>query len=534
MTNKAKSVDEWLDSVDYGYLDNYVPSEFALKFMNYIKLVNGAQGESNKTPPMHLAMIDKLASPDKYIVNLVFRGSGKTSIFGEYLFPFIAIFRSSPYLGDVDGAIYISDSMENGAKSLRKNMEHRYNNSEFLQTQLPIAKFTDNYIEFTNQKGQQFGVKLFGATTGIRGTKIFGKRPVLCVLDDLISDEASKSKTVMNAIKDTVYKGINYALDPKNRKIIFNGTPFNKEDIIIEAVESGGWSVNVYPVCEQFPCAEKDFKGAWEDRFSYSLIKEQYDLAVSTGKGAAFYQELMLRINSADERLVQDEEIRWYSRIDLLQNRGNFNFYITTDFATSAKQTADFSVISVWAYNNNGDWFWVDGICEKQTMDKNIDNLFTLVQQYKPQAVGIEVTGQQGAFIQWLQKEQMTRNIWFRFASNQSGNSAGIRPTTDKLTRFNMVVPWFKSGKFYFPKEAEKTVAIGEMLQEISLATKNGIKGHDDCIDTISQLVYMNPWKPSVEAEPVKRDNSSYGGMWDFSDIESETPYETGLDSYII
>ena len=528
MTDKAKSVDEWLDSVDYGYLDNYVPSEFALKFMNYIKLVNGAQGESNKTPPMHLAMIDKLASPDKYIVNLVFRGSGKTSIFGEYLFPFIAIFRSIPYLGDVDGAIYISDSMENGAKSLRKNMEHRYNNSEFLQTQLPIAKFTDNYIEFTNQKGQQFGVKLFGATTGIRGTKIFGKRPVLCVLDDLISDEASKSKTVMNAIKDTVYKGINYALDPKNRKIIFNGTPFNKEDIIIEAVESGGWSVNVYPVCEQFPCAEKDFKGAWEDRFSYSLIKEQYDLAVSTGKGAAFYQELMLRINSADDRLIQDDEIRWYSRIELLENRSNFNVYITTDFATSAKQTADFSVISVWAYNNNGDWFWVDGICAKQTMDKSIDDLFRLVQEYQPASVGIEVTGQQGAFLQWISKEMMSRNIWFNFASTK--NTPGIRPTTDKLTRFNLMVPLFKAGKMYFPNEMKDTAIMKEFMQQISLSTRDGIKGHDDCIDTISMLTYMNAWKPSFATPVLKQDNIQKG-LWEFKDT---SPESDAYDSYIV
>ena len=728
-----QSVDNWLDSVNYEELNNYTPSEFALQFMNFIKLVNGVEGESNKTPPMHLKMLDKLTSKEKYVVNLVFRGSGKTSIFAEYLFPYVACFHKLPCLGDISGAIYVSDSIDNGVKSLRKNLEFRYNHSDFLQNYLPKVSFTDTYIEFTNQKGQMFGLKLFGATTGLRGTKIFGKRPTLChvkgttvftdmgkhlvedyylkgpsrylkgidvycagfihketvtpehryfigstiktrnkkylennktksitkleyinprwveakdisinkllghqqvqndyicerlelpyhirntrtkeklttfpngitslvhkqyeirlsqnvskvlgiqitekksnevfikdgyiwrkikeiklsdkeqefipiqtpdhtyntyfgishncVMDDLISDEASKSKVVMQAIKDTVYKGVNYALDPTKRKIIFNGTPFNKEDIMIEAVESGGWDVNVYPVCEKFPCTKEEFKGAWEDRFPYDSILEQYEMNKATGKLPAFYQELMLRINSADDRLVQDDEIRWYSRIELLENRSNFNIYITTDFATSAKQTADFSVISVWAYNNNGDWFWVDGICAKQTMDKNIDDLFRLVQEYQPASVGIEVTGQQGAFLQWISKEMMSRNIWFNFASTK--NTPGIRPTTDKLTRFNLMVPLFKAGKMYFPNEMKDTAIMKEFMQQISLSTRDGIKGHDDCIDTISMLTYMNAWKPSLATPVLKQDNIQKG-LWEFKDT---SPESGAYDSYIV
>ena len=424
-----------------------------------------------------------------------------TTIFMEYFTLYLAVFHEIPGFGPVDGMIYVSDSMENGAKSARKNIEFRYERSEFLKKYITKAKFTDAYLEFENIKGEKMGVKLFGATTGLRGTKIFGKRPVLCILDDLISDEASKSKTVMTLIKDTVYKGVNYALDPTRHKIIFNGTPFNKEDIIIEAVESGAWDVNVWPVCEHFPCTREEFQGAWSDRFTYDYIQDQYQTALKTGKLAAFYQELMLRISSDDERLVQDSEIRWYDRPELLKNKHNFNFYITTDFATSAKETADYSVISVWAYNANKDWFWVDGICEKQTMDKNIDALFKLVQQYHPQAVGVEITGQQGGFIPWLQREMMTRNIWFNFATTKG--TPGIRPTTDKLTRFNLVVPWFKAGKIYFPEQMKASNIMGIFMQQIKLCTINGIKGHDDCVDTISMLGYLTPWEPNENASKI-------------------------------
>lgn len=525
-----KELDEWLDDVDYEVLDSseYVPSEFALMMMNFIKLVNGEEGESHKTPPVHLKMLDKVVSGNGYIANLCFRGAAKTTLFGEYLFPMVAMFGEIPGFGEVDGAIYISDSMENGVKSLRKNMEFRYINSDFLQEWLPKATFTDNYIEFVNKNGHRFGLKMFGAKTGLRGTKIFGKRPVLCVMDDLVSDDDSKSNAAMIAIKDTVYKGVNHALDPTRRKVIFNGTPFNKDDILIEAVESGAWDVNVWPVCEQFPCKREDFRGAWPDRFSYDYVKEQYEMADKTGKMPAFQQELMLRISSEEERLVQDGELRWYSRVKLLQNKGAFNFYITTDFATSSKQTADDSVISVWAYNANSDWFWVDGICEKQTMDKTVDDLFRMIQQYKPQSVGIEITGQQGGFISWLQQEMMSRNIWFNFASSEKSNTPGIRPIIDKLSRFNLVVPWFKAGKMYFPEEMRLSAIMGKFTGQIRLATISGLKGKDDCIDTISMLSYLKPWKP---AEGSVAEPNITESIWGQEDVIDEPG---GYDSYTV
>ena len=499
MKLKTQELDVWLDEVDYKWLNSqaYLPSEFALVFMNFIKLVNGVAGEDHKTPPVHLAMLDKVATGGSYIANLCFRGAAKTTLFMEYLCLYIAVFGNLPGLGELSGMIYVSDSMENGVASARKNIEFRYNNSEFLQDWIPYARFTDKYIEFQNKDGHRLGIKMFGAKTGIRGTKIFGKRPPLAVLDDLVSDDDSKSKVAMEAIKDTVYKGINHALDPTRRKVIFNGTPFGKEDIMVEAVESGAWDVNVWPVCERFPCSREDFVGAWEDRFTHDYVLEHYEMSVKTGKLSAFLQELMLRITSEEERLVQDAEIRWYPRAKLLETKSAFNFYITSDIATSIKTTAYFSNISVWAYNAQGDWFWVDGIHKRQTIDKTWNDLFRLVQQYRPQAVGIEVTGQQQAYIKLLQGEMLIRNIWFNFASSEKSGEPGIRPITDKLSRFNVVVPWFKAGKMYFPEEMKMSEIMGYCMSQLKLVTQSGIKGKDDFIDSISMLGYLTAWKPS-------------------------------------
>lgn len=532
---KSKTVDDYLSEVSYSWLNSkeYVPTKFALSFMNFIKLVNGGQGEESKTPPMHLKMLDTVANRKRdHLVNLVFRGGAKSTLFGEYFFLYLAVFHELPGLKDVQLGMYVADSMENGAKSLRRNMEYRYYASPFLMDVLPYAKFTDTEIEFKNSDGKPFNLRLFGATTGLRGTKRYGKRPQIVVADDLISDEAAKSKVVMTLIKDTIYNGIEHALDPKKRLFIFNGTPFNSEDPIIEAVESGAWEVNVYPICERFPCELNEFNGAWEDRFDYNYINNQYQLLKTTGHVNSFYQELMLQISADDMRLVRDEDIRWFSVKTLLKNKSNFNFYITTDFATSTKNSADWSVISVWAVNSNGDFFWVDGICSKQAMDKNVDDLFSLVQKYRPiMEVGVETTGQQGAFISWLSKEMMERNIWFNFATSDSKSRVpGIRPVADKLTRFNVVLPWFKAGKMYFPEELRDGTAMTELLQELRLTTYDGIKGHDDFIDTISQLAYLKIIKPSEDTEINATISDEDNRVWMFGSQKEEA---SSLDSYL-
>lgn len=527
-----KSVDDWLNDVDYGDInegDDYIPSTFALNYVNFIKMVNGGQGETHKTPVVHLKMLDQLAGKKVRLANLCSRGIAKTTLFCEYLILYLAMFGEIEDFGEITGMIYVSDSMDNGVKSARKNIEFRYNNSEFLQHWVPKAVFTDAYLEFENREGKKLGVKMFGAKTGLRGTKIFGRRPVLAVLDDLVSDEDATSKAAMETIKNTVYKGVDYALDPTRRKIVFNGTPFNKNDILYEAVESGGWYVNVWPICDKFPCTREEFRGAWEDRFSYDYVKEQYDMSVATGKVAAFMQELMLRISSEEERLVQDSEIQWYDRAALLRNRYKFNYYITTDIGVSEKTTADPSVISVWAYNNVGDWYLVNAIRKQQLLDKTVDQLFEQVVLWSPMSVGIEVTGQQAGFIPWLQREMLNRNTYFNLASWANGNKPGIRPSTSKLKRFTEVVPLFKMRKIYFPDELRADPVMGAFVEEISLATIQALKAkNDDCLDTISMLILMNAVKPSMEAAEKVLEHSGIYGM------REEESLDSALNGYLV
>lgn len=523
-------VEDYLNNINYNIDPDYVPSSFALEFVTFIKLVNGLQGEEHKTPLVHYHMLDTITRGGTRIINLCHRGMAKTTVMGEYLFLYCAVYGELPGVGKVTLALYVSDSIENGVKNMRKNLEFRYDNSDFLKQYIPEARFTDIRWEFNNIDGKTFIVKGYGAKTGVRGAKEMGTRPQLAVLDDLISDEDARSATVISAVEDTVYKAVNYALHPSNNMIIWSGTPFNAKDPLYKAVESGAWGVNVFPVCEVFPCSEEDFRGSWPDRFPYSYVRKQYDEAKMLGKVETFNQELMLRIISDEDRLIQDSDINWFKLDSVLKNKGRFNFYITTDFATSIKQSADFSVVSVWAYNNAGDWLWVDGVVKRQDVANTIDDVFKYAQMYRVQGVGIEVSGQQQGFVSWVQEQMLARNIFFPLVSDGNENKPGIRPNTNKMVRFNVVVPLFKARKIYFPLERKNEPAMIEAMLELGLATSSGFRSkHDDFIDTVSMLALMKPWRPSEEAELIE--DKKHGGMWE---IDAEDDILGRRDSYIV
>jgi len=855
---EKKTVEEWLREVKYTNDPTYTPSEFAMEFVVFIKLVNGSTGEEHKTPSLHYKMLDKIDGSKENIVNMVHRGGAKTAVFGEYLILYLALYNKISGFGKIPLGIYVSDSIENGVKNMRKNLEFRWNNSDFLKKYVPKARFTDTRWEFVNLNGVttvfkgygakalsldsilytqdgittieecSIGDKIFGAdgklttitkksevfhrdmykivledgrelkvsdehinsvvqkvdynnkakyvkrdlythelvkeklfhttireqqdrpdcvsndrllfienckplvyskkefpldpytlglllgdgsmkkndscvlnahiddmafyktkipyqlgtpyidkrngtaesisikkisqiardldivkhrdlkripniymfgsikqrldllsglldingttskrgrisfisnskgliddvssltrslggtakkqnmnkkvfrvelwinynpfklkrkaarfkkrtkelvaivsidkieaepsqciavdndehqfisneyfrthNTGVRGAKEMGQRPYLAILDDLISDEDARSDTVISSVEDTVYKAIDYALHPTRRKTIWSGTPFNASDPLYKAVESGAWYANVFPVCEKFPCRKEEFRGSWEDRFGYDFVIKQYIKAKKTGKLDSFYQEMMLQIASEDDRLLKADEIVF---LDFEQGkRKEYNYYICTDFATSEKATADFSVISVWAVDKDRKKILVDGICKKQLMSENIKDLFSLVKKYKPFTVTIEVTGQQKGFVSWIKERKIEESIYFAIQE--------IRPTNKKFGRFLDVLPEFKLNRIAFSNSLDK-VFKEETKDELSSITSKKITSrHDDVIDTISCLIDLDIVYP-VDGlfdvtEPTRYDNIVFGSNADDNarDIFSE------------
>ena len=558
-TNRPITVDQHLDSIDYDFM-GYYPTAEALMFVDFIQKLNDGS-EENETPLVHLRMMDTVFTKDHRVAILCHRGIGKTSLFAEYLILFIAAYGYMPGFGKVDLMLYISDSVENGVKNLRRNVEFRYANSEFLKKLIPDRKmqvgsgkpgsyidmeeyendtsgrkFTDIRLEFANNRGNRLVVKGYGAVSGVRGSKEMGKRPVVAILDDIVSDTDAESPTIISTIENTVYKAVSKALDPTRQKMIWLGTPFNESDPLYKAVESGAWKVSCFPIAEEFDgtTTEDRFNGSWEQRFTYAYVKREYDEAIMTGRPQDFYQELMLRISSNEDRLIPESNIVWYEdRSDIIKNITDYNVYIFTDAATSDNKKADFSAITVWAVNNNGDIMYIDGWHDKVLFNEFLNKLFHYATIYKGalMGAGVENSATQKGFISVIQNKMITESNFFPLLSN--GNDPGLYPRGNKFQRFMQVQPLFATHKIWFPKELKSSPTIVEILSEIKGVgkvnpnnRKLGKSLHDDLLDTISQIGMVDIITPSTGPRFIKNEDTE--GIW-YADIEDD---EDDLDPY--
>jgi hypothetical protein len=508
---------------EVGYITpKYEPTLAALEFIAFIRACNV---EEHDSPEIHYKLADKYFSEDKQIVIEAFRGSAKSTLM-EWFMLYAGVKGSVAGFGKVNFIMFIGDSAENGVKNMFRNMAGKIEQSPLLGTLLKVGRKTDSEMELKNTEGHELNIKGYGASTNIRGTRYKNLRPDIAILDDITTNEAATSETIQNTINNNFYKSVIPALHPTKYKIFFIGTPISEKDILHQLSNNNRWVVHKFPVCTKFPCTKEEFEGNWPDRFTYEAIKTKYETYEESGKAQDFFQEYMLEIADLTTLLVDDEDIQWFDPSTVLKNKDSYNFYISTDFATSTKKSADFSTVGVWAISSNNDWLLVDGQCIRQTMQENIDDIFRYVKKWQPISVGIESSGQQGGFLSIMQDMMMKRNIWFSFAKKPGSKDIGIRPVNDKVHRFvTGVQPKFKQNKVWLPKpelaaaiSPRLVVLVEEMVHELSRFTlAGGVKSlaHDDAIDLLNQLSEMDIYTPSSTYDLTQTEVTGDGLIWE-------------------
>lgn len=484
----------------------YIPSEEAIKFIAFIR---ACAVETNANAEIHYRLADKFFGNNKQVVIESFRGSAKSTIMLWFII-YAAVNGRVHNFGIVNFIAFVGDSAENGVKNFFRNVVSKIDKSELLQSLLTIGRKTDGELELINVDGHQLNVKGFGMKTNIRGVTYKGDRPDMVVLDDVTTNEALTSEIIQKTINDNFYKAIVPALHPTKYRIYVIGTPISENDLLHQLSQNEKWLVHKFPICEKFPCTKEEFKGNWEDRFPYEAVLEKYEMFKASGKLQDFYQEYMLEITDLSTLLVEEDDIKWFDPTAIMKSLQSYNIYISTDFATSTKKSADFSTIGVWAISNNNDWMLIDGQCIRQSMSQNIEDVFRYVRKYNPLSVGIESSGQQFGFISIMEEEMQKRNTYFSFARKEGSKEVGIRPIKDKVHRFvTGVQPKFKQKKVWLPKpeitdkvNPKLSVLTNELTNELSKFTLAGgvtALKHDDALDLLNQLSEMEKFVPTAE-----------------------------------
>lgn len=502
----------------------YIPSEEAIKFIAFVR---AAGNEEFSSPQVHYQMADKLFSSAKVDKNILIectRGAGKSTV-AEYAVIYAAVLGIWPGFGKCPFIVFLGASAEGNVKQFMKNVASKIANSEFLSTLVEVRRQTDKELELVNKDGVEMFIAGKGMNVNWRGARSpNGDRPSLLLADDVLHNDSATSEAIRNTIDTNWFASALPALAPKH-KIVYIGTPISEDDLLHKLKNSGAYSVVQFPLCTKFPCAEEEYDSIWPDRFTYEYTENMYKQFHSSGKTQLFYQEYLLEVTDLTTLLVDEDDIKWYDPSMVLKNKSWYNFYISTDFATSTKKSADYSTIGIWAVSHNNDWLLVDGQCKRQTMQENIEDLFRYVKKWKPLSVGIENSGQQGGFLSIIEEMKIQRNVWFQFAKKPGSKEPGIRPIKDKVHRFvTGVQPKFKQNKIWFPQpemikgsNPRLLELVDEMVAELSKFTLSGgissLK-HDDAIDLLNQLSEMEIYTPSEEVAEERSAVTEGGLIW--------------------
>jgi len=559
------TVDKLLDWVDLD-LDWYIPSDDAIDFILFIRLVLGEEPE-NSNPKAHYFLMDCIFQSENVKPYFDERGinfeelKGRTvvlctrefakSVMVVYFILYMAAKGKVPNFGPVRYGIYISDSMRNNVKTTMETIGKVYLESKYLRSLMEDARLVQDEINFVRKPKTKKEIEAYhqhvvvekqspktvpgrmkrtltvtglGAATGGRGSRDGLARPDFAIFDDLIPNEKdAESSTVLDNIESTIEADILKALSGNGNFAVAFGTPYKKNDPIYRRIEEGSWLPVVFPRGKYMDenTTEEEFKSVWPDRHSFKQCRKDYMTAYRAkqrGNGMPMrklMQENYLRISNDDDRMISDQMIQRYNRVDILKRISEYNIYVTTDFTTTGSQGSDYSGIAVWAVGSNSDYFMLDLVLRKMELEEQYLELFRLVTNYRMLTsmveVGVEVDGQQKAHILALKDRMVKRNEWFTIAK-QKGAKPGSEGILSRLEggnkhwRFRMMLPLFQNKKIWFPNEIEDSPDMRELMDELKYTTYQGFgTQHDDGIDLISQLGMMDILFPSpgYESKPI-------------------------------
>jgi predicted phage terminase large subunit-like protein len=204
------------------------------------------------------------------------------------------------------------------------------------------------------------------------------------------------------------------------------------------------------------------------DRYDLRALKRMEE-NMPTRDWLALYQQ---RPVAEEGNFFKRDSLNLYRPTDL-PHPSQLYYYISTDFAVSTKETADYTCIWPYAVDKTGAMYFLpDFIYDRLTSGDSVRALIDLIKRYKPLNVQIEAGVIRQALGPLIEAEMQANNAYCSIVSPAV--------TQDKVTRAAAAQAMFEMGKIYLPDTAKvQMVVIPELL-----AFDKG--EHDDAVDTIS------------------------------------------------
>ena len=321
-----------------------------------------------------------------------------------------------------------------------------------------------------------------GMTTAGVGGPILGRGADLLIIDDPFENaESAMSETIRNKVYDWWLSTARTRLEP-GASVVIIASRWHEDDLIGRLLRDKAepWVYVNFPAIaerDEPETGRKEGEALWPERFDLNALAQirkattsywwsaEYMGRPSAESGARYKREWLRYFTESGD----GSQKRYFLGVGGQQKTvlaASCRIFAVCDLAVTEKQTADYTVVMVFALTPDSDLLVLDIIRDRMEGPAHIPLLEQVCHNYKPSTIGIEKVAYQSALIQ----EAIRRGL----------PVVELKPDRDKLLRSDAAEVKMQQGKVWFKAGASWLDILTAELLSFPVGK------HDDQVDCLA------------------------------------------------
>lgn len=381
----------------------------------------------DQTPEFHYEIIDDLHGPSRRVLELAFRGAGKSTIAEEYICIDALYQRFRNF-------IIVGESFTRASERLSA-IKHELDFNEHIYD-LFGAQHGPIWNEDKIQLLNGVVIQAFGRGQSLRGVKHHDARPDGCLIDDIEDEESVQEIGQRDKTQRWVMRTLIPALAPR-AKVRILANMLDPDCLAVRLEKTGQWVVRRYPWEHIGPDGERI--PTWGSRFpldDIDRVKEEYE---QSGMLNEYQQEYMVEAVDPSTRTFTNDIIKVVPQARRWQP--TYAFY---DPARTVKASSAHTGKVVFSWIGNKLVVW-EGEGNLWMPDKIIEDMFQTWWTYTPIELGVERDGLEEFIMQPLRSEQTRQRTIIPVKA--------YKAPTGKIPFIRGLQPFFAGGNVEFARD---------------------------------------------------------------------------------
>lgn len=433
-----------------------------------------AHRHPNATPPFHEDMLRDWHSPRERVVDIVFRGGGKSTLAEEaiVLLACLRDFRNCVILGE----------SETRAKERLTVIKNELNTNEFLVDLFgDLGEGTASvWTETKTVLANSVCIQALGRGQSMRGIKHLDYRPDLLFVDDLEDKESVSDPEQREKWRRWFFSVVLPAMvPPAERRIRVAGTPLDRDALLEHMARDSRWHTVRIPIKHLDENGE--WAATWPARFPLAAVDAIEKELRDHGDHDLFMQEYMCEAEDPSQKAFVASQFRVEPVVRAWQA-----VYAMIDPARSVKEkTSATTGVAVWSWVANRLVVW-DAYAKFWKPDEIIDDMFRIDAEYEPVMIGVEEDGLNEFIMQPIRQEQVKRGRALPIRAEKAPKG--------KIDFIKGLQPFFKAHEVVLAKPLPDLVA-----QFLSFPT-----GRIDVPNALAYALRLRPGMPVYDGFTVQ------------------------------